>query len=205
MRKFILVLSTGLLLLSSCLIIHALPQGNYIDTCKHCRIDDGTLSCKCQNANQQYAHRSYVDNAKACTTIENINGYLTCTGGYQPRGNYDATCKRCRVDNGTLSCKCQNANQKYTQRSYLNNANACISIENIDGALTCTGGYDNTNYQPHHNKTHKKWKSVDAGPIFSNAEAQTTCPKVCGNAKHWNGQWNTQGVTSYCQCKRHQK
>jgi len=44
---------------------------------------------------------------------------------------------------------------------------------------------------------------LTAGPIWSNEQAQTTCPKVCGDSgDDWNGQWKTTqfGVTSVCGC-----
>ncbi len=44
---------------------------------------------------------------------------------------------------------------------------------------------------------------VIAGPIFSNRQAQTRCPQVCGSLKaKWNGNWNTiiPGRQSVCNC-----
>ena len=43
---------------------------------------------------------------------------------------------------------------------------------------------------------------VNAGPIFSNAQAQTVCPQTCANVGGWNGQWTTTqpGVMSVCGC-----
>lgn len=44
---------------------------------------------------------------------------------------------------------------------------------------------------------------VNAGPIYSNQQAQTTCPTVCTNAQaNWNGQWTTTvpGQMSVCGC-----
>lgn len=43
--------------------------------------------------------------------------------------------------------------------------------------------------------------NVSAGPIWSNADAQTKCPTACG-ATSWNGQWvtTTWGVESVCGC-----
>ncbi|WP_437278665.1 mannan-binding lectin [Sorangium sp. So ce375] len=40
---------------------------------------------------------------------------------------------------------------------------------------------------------------VNAGPIWNNAYAQTTCPSVCGSLR-WNGQWTTTvpGQMSVC-------
>jgi len=44
---------------------------------------------------------------------------------------------------------------------------------------------------------------IQAGPIWNNQEAQTVCPKTCGDVSlRWNGQWNTTqpGVMSVCGC-----
>lgn len=49
----------------------------------------------------------------------------------------------------------------------------------------------------------KQCTDVDAGPIWDNGAAQTTCPKVCGGSGlAWNGQWTTTvpGTMSVCGC-----
>jgi hypothetical protein len=46
-------------------------------------------------------------------------------------------------------------------------------------------------------------QDVNAGPIWSNPDAQGKCPAVCADvARTWNGQWKTtqQGVMSVCGC-----
>lgn len=45
-------------------------------------------------------------------------------------------------------------------------------------------------------------QDVNAGPIWSNADAQQKCPKVCLNNGGWNGQWTTTvpGSMSVCGC-----
>lgn len=48
-----------------------------------------------------------------------------------------------------------------------------------------------------------KYVSLDAGPIWSNADAPGICPNVCASAKGtWSGQWMTTqpGVMSVCGC-----
>jgi hypothetical protein len=48
-----------------------------------------------------------------------------------------------------------------------------------------------------------KYVNVNAGPIWSNAEAPQICPNVCSNAKGtWSGQWTTtqESVMSVCGC-----
>lgn len=46
-------------------------------------------------------------------------------------------------------------------------------------------------------------QDIDAGPIWSNPDAQGKCPTVCADvARTWNGQWTTTqpGVMSVCGC-----
>jgi hypothetical protein len=46
-------------------------------------------------------------------------------------------------------------------------------------------------------------QDINAGPIWSNPDAQGKCPTVCGDAvRTWNGQWKTTqpGVMSVCGC-----
>lgn len=49
--------------------------------------------------------------------------------------------------------------------------------------------------------------NIQAGPIWSNADAQTKCPAVCtSHHSQWTGQWSTVGAgQSVCQCKRHHR
>lgn len=49
----------------------------------------------------------------------------------------------------------------------------------------------------------KQSKDIEAGPIWSNADAQTKCPNVCSAQKMtWNGNWVTTipGQMSVCNC-----
>ncbi len=44
---------------------------------------------------------------------------------------------------------------------------------------------------------------IDAGPIWSNLDAQNKCPGVCSSAgRTWNGNWTTTapGQSSVCKC-----
>jgi hypothetical protein len=46
-------------------------------------------------------------------------------------------------------------------------------------------------------------EDIDAGPIWSNIDAQTKCPGVCASAGgSWNGNWVTvaPGQSSVCKC-----
>lgn len=49
----------------------------------------------------------------------------------------------------------------------------------------------------------EKYESINAGPIWSNSNAQQVCPGVCSkNDGTWSGQWMTTqpGVMSVCGC-----
>ncbi len=51
--------------------------------------------------------------------------------------------------------------------------------------------------------TEQQCADVDAGPIFSQSEAEAVCPRVCsGQEEEWNGEWVTTqwGVASVCGC-----
>jgi hypothetical protein len=73
-----------------------------------------------------------------------------------------------------------------------------------------TLAYPSTGTQPSANfsfllglATEQQCTDLDAGPIFNQAEAEATCPKVCSSAEQsWNGQWVTTqwGVASVCGC-----
>ncbi|GAB4536229.1 MAG: hypothetical protein Tsb0019_37640 [Roseibium sp.] len=47
-------------------------------------------------------------------------------------------------------------------------------------------------------------RTIEAGPIWNNADAQAKCPGVCyGNGLSWSGQWRTTvpGRMSVCDCR----
>ena len=56
------------------------PPGAYHVTCKKCHMDtsnEATLVCECQGLDGSYLE-STLDDAVACQSIENINGFLHC-------------------------------------------------------------------------------------------------------------------------------
>ena len=118
-----------------------------------------------------------------------------------PPGSYQETCKLCKMNGGTLSCTCKNPNHKFAGKSYLAFSLACKKIENVNGLLSCKGGYDYP-AMPGQNPQPKKQTNKNAGSIYSNQQAKKVCPKICGGKKHWHGKWHTTGSTSYCQCKK---
>lgn len=56
---------------------HALPAGNYKQTCRHCSFDGRRLACQCLDRKQHPTH-SVLYNAANCRTIKNYNGSLIC-------------------------------------------------------------------------------------------------------------------------------
>ena len=66
-------------------------------------------------------------------------------GGYLPPGNYIASCVGVVMMPGPggtvmLWAMCSNDNGQ-TVNAYLDNADNCNFVKNIDGVLTCTGGF----------------------------------------------------------------
>ena len=45
--------------------------------------------------------------------------------------------------------------------------------------------------------------TIDAGPLWNQADASAKCPSLCASRGRWNGQWWTtvQGQNSVCQCE----
>jgi hypothetical protein len=60
----------------------ALPPGNYMDSCGGFYWNSTDFFGYCQMSSGQVLG-SGLNNANLCTYIENINGQLTCTGGYK--------------------------------------------------------------------------------------------------------------------------
>lgn len=46
-------------------------------------------------------------------------------------------------------------------------------------------------------------RQTPAGPIFSNTQAQSRCPEVCGGRERWDGNWRTDRMSgaSTCDCR----
>ncbi len=85
MKKLLLAL---MLAGASLQIAHAMPAGNYQQTCRKCDMHRGELVCQCQKANHNHRRRARnwswtsLNNANGCWRVENHNGDLTCAGGW---------------------------------------------------------------------------------------------------------------------------
>ena len=131
-------------------------------------------------------------------------GYAQAT----PGGNYVESCHKCSWSkkSGFLRCKCKDKNGN-VQKSNLYVPGNCKTIENLDGNLTCTKYFRHPGHHRHPNHIHKK-QFVNAGPIWSQPDAEQVCPGVCQNKMgrkwKWTGQWRTvvSGQKSVCECKK---
>ena len=132
--------------------------------------------------------------AQACMPIS----YSSQDAHYFP-GSYSETCTQCHFSPRTakLSCECQDRNQDY-RPTHLRLHHNCLNIENINGHLRCT------------RFTHRApsfgpiiTRSINAGPIWSNDDAQQKCRTTCGDfGGHWDGNWRTLDTgTSTCDCQ----
>jgi hypothetical protein len=102
----------------------ALPPGNYMDSCGYFSWNSTEFIGYCQTSSGQL-NGSGVDNANLCAYVENINGQLTCTGGYKFK---TGACASVENINGVIKCY-----------GYQPNAGLCpiSDIENNYGVLTC--------------------------------------------------------------------
>ena len=122
-----------------------------------------------------------------------------------PRGNYQGTCRDCRVfyraGHAYLFCRCLDRTQ-FTRSTKLK-LTRCLYVQNLDGNLTCT------RHRLGPSGWHRRYQlvNVSAGPIANNWDAKTKCPLACAHMLHgrskWTGQWRTVrfAVNSMCQCK----
>ena len=103
-KKIIGILLLAIGISSAC--AQALPPGNYMESCGDFSWDSTEFIGNCLMGQvDEYGavlvNGSGVDNANLCTYIQNINGVLTCTGGYKFNGGL---CTYIANINGELKC-----------------------------------------------------------------------------------------------------
>ena len=117
--------------------------------------------------------------ANACMPIS----YTSPNAHYFP-GSYSETCTQCHFSprSAKLSCECQDRNQDY-RPTHIRLHHDCLNIENINGHLRCTRFKGRMpSFGP------LVTRSINAGPIWSNTDAQQKCRTTCDNfGGHWNG------------------
>lgn len=73
----------GSLLLS--LGVHAMPNGNYGETCRGCFMDGHALVCRSCLDRNQFGRSAALPHARSCRFVQNRNGRLVCTDGHRHR------------------------------------------------------------------------------------------------------------------------
>ncbi|MGD9107786.1 MAG: mannan-binding lectin [Gammaproteobacteria bacterium] len=115
-----------------------------------------------------------------------------------PPGNYQDSCDGCSVINGRLDCFCKD------QRGFPHHTS--IMVKRGVGIMNNNGQLQYMHRHHRHWHPHKRGilRDIEAGPIWSQMDAENTCPDICHHAGgEWTGQWNTTKWTrqSVCQCK----
>jgi CVNH domain len=113
------------------------PAGGYTATCSGCTTVANTLTCECQNAQQQNTPASLdLCICPQPIDVENFNGAFNCCGS--PSGSYTGSCSSCSTTGSVLSCSCKNDSQQPTAATL--NLCTCSNttvISNQNGVLAC--------------------------------------------------------------------
>jgi hypothetical protein len=126
----------------------AVPAGSYLQTCRDITATYDVLAATCRMRGGNWNYTTLSDYRDCDGDIVNTNGRLTCVrGSYEdddwlPRGSYQETCRRERVEDDTLTAECvdRNGRWRYTE---LQSFRSCRSdIRNVNGMLQCRRGSD---------------------------------------------------------------
>lgn len=119
--------------------------GSYWKTCHRCYLNNhNTLVCRCLDR-RGFPRTTTLHHARACNSIKNINGDLTCIQSRHrhhgdlkplPRGSYLKTCHACTHVGNVLSCVCNDRNG-FARNTVLTDPRQCRGIRNINGRLIC--------------------------------------------------------------------
>ncbi|MBI1213998.1 MAG: hypothetical protein GC190_21255 [Alphaproteobacteria bacterium] len=122
------------------------PQGSYRDSCRNVHVDDEDLVAECRTWDGEW-HRTTLEDYRRCGGhIRNNNGRLRCERGgrddsdhhggeWRPRGSYQETCHRIRVDDGDLSAYCRMRSGDWRQTDLENVRDCRGDISNDNGRL----------------------------------------------------------------------
>lgn len=124
------------------------PPGSYLQTCRDITAEGRVLAATCRMRNGNWNYTTLADYRDCDGDIVNANGRLTCVRGpyrdddWLPRGSYQETCRRARVEEDTLTAECvdRNGRWRYTE---LQSFRSCRSdIRNVNGMLQCRRASD---------------------------------------------------------------
>jgi len=136
------------------------PPGSYLQSCRDITATYDVLAATCRMRGGNWNYTTLTDYRDCDGDIVNKNGRLACErepypdDDWLPRGSYQETCRRARVEDDTLTAECvdQNGRWRYTE---LQSFRSCRGdIRNVNGMLRCRrepddddddnddGGYD---------------------------------------------------------------
>jgi hypothetical protein len=124
------------------------PPGSYLQTCRDITATYDVLAATCRMRSGNWNYTTLSDYRDCDGDIVNTNGRLSCVRGpyedddWLPRGSYQETCRRERVEGDTLTAECvdRNGRWRYTE---LQSFRSCRSdIRNVNGMLQCRRGSD---------------------------------------------------------------
>jgi hypothetical protein len=123
------------------------PGGSYRASCRDIQVDDGVLEAKCRSANGEYRQSRLRMDCNG--EISNEDGRLTClsrrdrrdndrrSDATPPSGSYQGSCRDWKMQNGTLSARCEQRNGEGWRSTSIKVSGCKGDITNSDGRLTC--------------------------------------------------------------------
>jgi len=118
-----------------------------------------------------------------------------------PAGDYQSSCHACSIVFGKLDCFCEDNNKFPHHTSIVIKKGR--DIINNNGQLAYAHRRRRPN-PPWPSRRRRDLRNVNAGPIWSQADAESKCPSTCRQAGgRWTGQWHTTSVgrQSVCECR----
>jgi hypothetical protein len=119
------------------------PPGSYLQTCRDITATYDVLAATCRMRGGNWNYTTLTDYRDCDGDIVNKNGRLSCEresypdDDWLPRGSYQETCRRERVEDDTLTAECvdRNGRWRYTE---LQSFRSCRGdIRNVNGMLRC--------------------------------------------------------------------
>lgn len=152
------------------------PSGSYLTTCRDATATYDVLAATCRMRNGNWNYTTLRDYQDCDGDIVNANGRLACerephddddNGGWLPRGSYQETCRRERVEDDTLVAECvdRNGRWRYTE---LQSFRSCRGdIRNVNGMLQCRRGSDDDDDDGGYDLPNGNWRaSCRRGRIY---------------------------------------
>jgi hypothetical protein len=123
------------------------PSGSYQQSCRDISAGGGVLVATCRKGSN-WNYTTLADYRDCDGDIANVNGRLTCVrdprddddhddDDWSPNGSYKTTCRRERVEDGTLIAECVDRNGRWRYTELANYRSCRGDIVNANGMLRC--------------------------------------------------------------------